>query len=369
MTNKPPLPADDPRQWDELDAFLDDLAHGNQASPPSLDPTLAVTVRHVHDLASEQIAADTRRAAKAHRWEDLMRTNAARSTVTPFPTTATLPRSSASPPIPLRPVMSKSRLRRLGGQSLGLVATLTLVLLVAASSLALYLSAPQGGDDPTMLPAAFGASPEVTATATPASTQPPPSDAARVTAVECTVEPLEFEDVMSILSAPSADLPFDESYVESFNTNRLSRSSLASGAPVEQQTREELSHLYGAYLGCYLPLQQARIFSDAGLLRFYRTQESPLLTAQLYELLWLDQQGDVSPPGGEPASLDLGRPGRSYLYDFRMIGLTRVGAYIALNQSNNPNGSPRYEEAGFVVFVPSADGQWFIDEVRPVPAG
>lgn len=161
MTRHVPLPDDESRQADRLDAFLDRLVGVNPAPSPNLDPWLAATARHVHELASDSVAADIRSGGKARRWEHLMQTPMKPSVVTPFPLTRTLPPSTPMS-IPPRPANRPSRLRRLGSGSVGLVATLTLVLLVAASSLAVYLSAPRGGDEPTMLPAAFGATPEGT---------------------------------------------------------------------------------------------------------------------------------------------------------------------------------------------------------------
>lgn len=351
MTNKPPLPTDDARQRDELDAFLDDLAHGNQASPPSLDPTLAATVRHIHDLASEQIAAHTRRAAKAHRWEDLMRTNAVRSTLTPFPTTATLPRSSAPPPIPLRPAMPTFRLRRLGGQSLGLVATVTLVLLVAASSLALYLSAPQGDDDPTMLPAAFGATPSDTPSA---GRQNP-----RVSIGVCDVTPMSFDDLMGVLAAPAENgtLPPD--------TSRLDL-PLPDGTPVDQSTEETLTLLTGNYLGCATSLDIAAISTDDGIFRMLSLEtyypgrsDFHFLNGDLLVQAW-QHRDDVR-------SSDLsfiGQPSPFVLTDMRQLADGRVAGYLSRSYSLDADGTLTASADGYIVFAQD-DRQWLVDDFRP----
>ncbi len=363
MTNKPPLPADDPRQRDELDAFLDDLTHRNQASPPALDPTLAATVRHIHDLASEQIAADTRRAGKAHRWEDLMHTNAVRSTLTPFPTTATLPRSSAPPPIPLRPAMPTSRLRRLGGQSLGLVATVTLVLLVAASSLALYLSAPPSRDNPTMLPAAYAATPE---TDDALLAEHPDLTVPYLTT--CTVQPRSIAYLSLVLDAPlqpnhqgTPELIVDSNDPHPVApTPHLVRpepdggysTPIVTGVPDGE--RNAATQTWALYRSCELSheLRRAAVYmSDSALLRLvYRDR------VDLYAVAAL---------AAEPRSSDrlaiFDQPADEVLADFGIVGTDRITATIFIER-NYQDGTPRLELHGYVAFV-RQNGIWLVDEL------
>ncbi len=382
MTSQPPLPAGDARQPDALDAFLDGLADGRPGAARDLDPTLAATVRHVHRLAHQSVAADLDRAGKAHRWEDLMQRHDQdpidRSVVTSFPMTATLP-SSVPPPIPLRPVMPKSRLRRLGDQSLGLVATLTLVLLVAASSLAVYLTAPQGTDEPTMFPAAYGGSPETT----PSSTQvvaPDDGFLARYPDLTipylhtCDVEPRTLEDLSSVLGAPI--------YPNSLGTPRLDLSptwtvpkipaSLLPGIytpdplanPVavilDVETREAITETWARYRACELSHEDRRtaVFkTDHALLReIYRDGTNytaiSLLSAQ---------------PRADNLLRVLDQPDDTYLGSFRMIDSEHVMAEVLVAKSNQFEGQ-FLESTALVVFV-QQDGMWLIDELSSPARG
>ena len=373
MSNRPPLPADDARQRDELDAFLNGLTSGNPNFASGLDPTLTATVRYVHRLANDAVAADIRRAGKAHRWKDLMRTNATRSTVTPFPTTATLPRSFAPPPIPLRPVMRQSRLRRLGGQSLGLVATLTLVLLVAASSLAVYLSAPQSADEPTMIAAAYGGSPE----ATPSSHQAMTPDASYLARYPdltipylhtCDVQPRTLEDLSTVLSAPiqpnslgTPRLDLDPAWTDpaipaSLLPATYTPDPLANPVEVilDAETRGAITATWARYRSCELSHDDRRtaVFKtdDALLREIYGNGRNctaiSLLSAE---------------PRADNLLRILDQPDDMYLGSFRQIDSDHVMADILIPRSNQ-FGERFLELYALVVFV-QQDGEWLIDEL------
>ncbi len=363
MSNQPSLPADDARQRDELDAFLDGLAQGDPNPPPDLDPTLAATVRHVHALASEHVAADTRRAGKAQRWEDLMRTNAARSVITSFPLSATLPRSSAPLPGPFRPVMPKSRLRRLGGQSLGLVATLTLVLLVAASSLALYLSAPPSWNDPTMLPAAVGATP-----GTDAAYLAEHPDLTIPYLTTCNGQPRSLADLSRILNVPlqpnrqgTPRLIVDSndphpvaptpSLLQSQPNGDIS-TPVVTEAPAE--TRNAVTQTWGLYRSCELSHESRRsavYMSDEALLRLVYRNDVDL--------------GAVAALAAEPRSPDhlpiFDQPADGVLAEFGITGMDRVTATIYIERTYQ-DGTPRLELHGYVAFV-RQNGVWLVDEL------
>ena len=379
MTSQPPLPAGDARQPDALDTFLDGLAVGQTRPPRDLDLTLAATVRHVHGLAHRSVAADLDldRTGKARRWEELMRHQhqhrIARSNATPVPATANLPPSSAPLPIPFRPVQRQSRLRRLGGQSLGLVATLTLVLLVAASSLAVYLTAPQGGNEPTMMSAAFGGSPE----ATPSGTQGMVSIDAFLARYPdltiphlhtCDVEPRTLEDLSNVLGAPISP--------NSLGTPRLGLSpewtvpaipaSLLPAIytpdplanPVDEivnvETREAITQTWARYRSCELSHEDRRtaVFKtdDALLREIYGNGTNHTAISLL-----------SAEPRADNLLRILNQPDDMYLGSFRLINADHVMADILIPKSNQFEGQFLQLYAP-VVFV-QQDGMWLIDEL------
>lgn len=373
MTSQPPLPAGDARQPDALDAFLDALAGGAAFPPRDLDPTLAATVHHVHGLA-HQLAADSDRAGKAHRWEDLMRTPTSPFAVTPFPTTATLPASSAPRPTPLRPVMRRqSRLRRLGNQSLGLVATLTLVLLVAASSLAVYLTAPQGGDEPTMFPAGYGGSPE----ATPSDAQPSPDvvnladypDLRLPFLTTCLVPPRSLEALSSVLGIPivandRATPRLQPDPVTSPPSYPVGESPFiyreGDGAtPVtlghpDTSTISAVTEVWSTYRSCEVSNESRRsaaLVTDDYLLRYYfRNGPDVVGIAQL---------------SNEPRTGDrlrqLNQSDDHYLADFQVLESGKVRAslmYVGLDS----NSDDILYVNGYVFFSES-NGTWLVDQI------
>jgi hypothetical protein len=244
------------------------------------------------------------------------------------------------------------------------VASVLLFLLLASSVAGIYLVAPPAGDRPTQLPAAFGATPSVS---TPIA-NPQQDEFSRVTDVECTVTPATYDTVMTTLSAAAAGEPFDPDDLVSYNLTAIDDPAtqgpavLPDGSPAPPELRDELTRRYGEFRGCYRPLQQATFFTEGGLLRFYRNQPSQAYTAQLYEQLWLDGQGVIG-PYVEPWDLDLGRAGRHYLFDFRVIDSEHVVASVTVNQALDPDELPVPDGYGFVVFA--FDGTaWQIDEYR-----
>ena len=355
MTDQPDPSAEEGRQADRLDAWLDGLAHGDPHPPPTLDPSLAAAVRRVHALADDSVAADIRRAGKAQRWEDLMRrqSRTAHPTVTPFPVATTMP-PSAAPPVLVRAAVAQSRLRRWGGRSLGLVATLTLVLLVAASGLAVYLSAPQGGDEPTMLPAAAGATPEG---ADPLALQNP-----RVVIQSCDVEAMSLGELMGVLGAPT------ESGTPPPDTSALDL-PLPDGAPVDQATGEALTQLTGHYIGCATFLEVAALSTDDGVYRMFSSTvyfpgrpNFTYLNGDFIVQAW--QQRDV------PRSfLNLvGQPSPFVLTELRQLSDGRVAGYLSRAYTVNAEGTHIGDDGGYAVFA-QQDGTWLMDDFRPAPIG
>ena len=372
MTDQPYPSMDDARQADRLDAWLDGLAHGDPNPPINLDPSLATTVRHVHALAHEGVAADIRRADKAQRWEDLMRSRIAQTTVTPFPMATTLLASSAPPPVPLPPAVSPSRLRRWGGRSLGLVATLTLVLLVAASGLAVYLSAP-GGGEPTILPAAFGGSPA--ATPSNANSDVDPAfiaeypDLAVPYLETCDVSPRTLEELTAILGAPIQPnrqgtprlqlLPtIPRPTVPPSLLGRYDSDGLAAtpvGTEVDRDIRLGITGLWGRYRSCDLSHETRRAavyMSDGALLRLvyadgFNLEAISALSAE-------PRTGDRLPRFNQPDQL--------YLANFRLIGADHVMADVLIERSN-PQEGKRLEVNAHVIFV-HVNNIWLVDEIQ-----
>ncbi len=150
MTHPPLHPDDlrDARAADRFNAWLDGT---DQPGPPDLVPV----ARAIDRVAGDGLPASTIRRHEQTLWEELMRQ-------VPMPAPVTIPvalpvgQSSMA-------VARPAPLRRAGSRVMGLVATRTLVLLIALSAVAVYLSLPQSGDDPTMTLAALGgASPSAT---------------------------------------------------------------------------------------------------------------------------------------------------------------------------------------------------------------
>ncbi|HEV2530061.1 MAG TPA: hypothetical protein VGT61_16570 [Thermomicrobiales bacterium] len=144
------------RAADRLNAWLD----GTDSSPAA-EPGLIA--RAVDRVAQSGLPDDAIRRHEDTLWESLMHQH---TTPAALPMT-TLPLAASS-----RPTIADPRpLRRTESRIMGLVATLTLVLLVGLSAVAVYLSSPQSGDEPTMTLAAIGgASPA----ATPPAAEPTP---------------------------------------------------------------------------------------------------------------------------------------------------------------------------------------------------
>ena len=168
MNQPPPHPDDlrDARAADRLNTWLDGSSNHRLAGPPDLGPIAAAI-----DRLSRTGLPDT--AIRRHEdtlWETLMR-----------PQTSTAPAVVTSPvisgqsdPVAIRP----SPARRSSSRVMGLVATLTLVVLISLSAVAVYLSSPRPGDEPELTLAAVGAA-SPTARIEPVPTQAR-ADATRV---------------------------------------------------------------------------------------------------------------------------------------------------------------------------------------------
>ena len=374
MTRQPSLPDDASRQAERLDAFLDGLAHSGPVLPPDLDPSLAATVRQFHALARQGTAADIRHAGKARRWEHLMQTPMKSSVVTPFPSSRTLPPSAPMPVAP-RPVNRPSRLRRLGSGTLGLVATLTLVLLLAASSLAVYLSAPQNGDEPTMLPAALGATPEETPVVMDSDVDPdfidtyPDLIVPYLTTCDGASRSLQYlSDVVSLSIQPNSHATPRLSQTSEQDRPALPRTqfdylnhgtggaSLATpvGDTVDLQSQVAIADTWSRYRSCVVSNEwrRAAIFmSDDALIRLVYREEIDLVAVSL--LSAEPRHGDRLPR--------LDQRDQFYIADFQSVDMNQVVASVLIERQGG-GSIARLEVSAYVVFVRQAD-IWLVDEI------
>lgn len=395
--------ADSPRPIDTgpidaLNRYIDGLADGIDQPSADLDPRLIAAVRAIHsrNLAASDIAPG--RADEDRLWWDLMQ-------LRPRPELRALPRSRAAttlPPLtddtmPL-PVMARrglpqptGRLRHIGGRTLGLVATLTLVALVTLSGLAVWFSAPPDRDSSD--PGLFGgidASPTypamVAVGATPEAVDaigPVPTDTVRPIYQECTATPRTLENVFAVVTGP-LDLPGPYSstgdgvpasliflpQLPGQDYPERNPAGLPDGTAVEPAVIEELADVYGESMGCGIgsyttTLRSAALMSDNGLLRMlWSESDIPFLDNDA--LVRLGAQLEAPPNAWEV----VGQPGLIYLYGFRTLDDGRVAAW--LEQAPVPGGSGggsywklRLDNGpanNYVVFVRTPQG-WLIDEL------
>lgn len=355
---------------DALNAYLDDLARGRESPNPALDPSLAAAVRRVHDLADATTVAHASAADEQRTWEALMGYPST-APVVPFPS---LP---AAPPASPEPRQARSYPRRLGraaSRPLGLVATLTLVVLVGLSAFAAYRISPRGSDpDPTSIPA-FAGDGTVTAETAPSNEADPVwgtlddgTEYVRIPWGDCDVAPADFEDVME--TVVGEDYPLDyapptpqiASTEAGPNGTRLyTFTDLPTGEPVSDDIIAAVVDTYATYLGCQdVPLRQAPLFTAEGLVREYWEVPSIYLQdggadGHRLAMLWADHMGRQGVDEEH-----IGKLSPIYLYDFRMRADGSVVAYMS---GGHLDELPQfYVEAGYVVFR-QQDGQWLIDE-------
>ena len=268
-------------------------------------------------------------------------------------------------------------LRRVGRDSLGLVASLALIVLVALSAIAVYDGTP-GGDEPTTFAGAGVSTPTVEPTDAAASepvyeTMADGTEYAVIPFAECNVEAVSYDRAISTIIGnyrrtedPSslADLATGSWTADGV---RWSFSGLPAGPVPVQDTIESVVRLYSTYEGCGSdPLRQAAMFTQAGFFRQVYSAPSFGLGGEPngeYLLdLWLGGQGQTI---SSPASL--GGTSGSYLYDFRLLPDGDVVAYLAFDPMSAAEDSlpTFYENAGYVLFT-QQDGDWLIDEqLRP----
>ncbi|CAA9572482.1 MAG: hypothetical protein AVDCRST_MAG33-2678 [uncultured Thermomicrobiales bacterium] len=402
MTTWDDSPPNGDRQAEALGQFLDRRAAGDPAPRTGLDPDLARTVDRLQNLADATVAAHVSGADEAHAWETLMQ-NAARPRLVALPPAAapaTAPIAhgagarwtgpdQAGWPVPassrlvaIRPGGTPSRLQRLGHQSLGLVATLTLVALVGLSGLAVYLSAPQR-DDGATVPIIAGASP---------TSEPVPADLRDVIPSTCVQEPRDYVELMRMIRAPLNNgevhrifnLRPQATAIANATNPELEAFQLPDGPEPDEATSRAVVSTLSQFHGCQTVygwhLQAASLTTDD---YWYRTvYHSDRGGAELV-LLWSDDQylatappeeRTASPPAENATVRDLGSDPLYELYGFRLIDEDRVGAYLSPGSRLTGVGDasvlavqPEYDQRGYVVFAQGDDGRWLIDEIVSPP--
>ena len=372
MTSSDDRRSPNARPADALDAFLDDLTHGDRSDRHALAPGIADTARRLRGLADATLAANIAPGDEARTWEALMRGRPSRPQL--------VTRPSAVRPSPSRTVIPipPSRLRRVGSQSLGLVATLTLVALIGLSGLAVYLTAPQR-DDPATAAVVAAASPTAVATISTADSQ-------EIVYQPCDVTPRDYDDLMEMVAnqvlVPQPDVPFARGRTDSMDPGGP-RFRLPEGSPVSVETQADVVDRIGTWLNC-TPFLQAAVSTDDYLVR--RALDGPLTGWSTFSW-WLYSHPDLAPVRSEerdamtgvvidPAASELAPVGTSpliYAYGFRRLDDWQVAAYLAspIVQSDNEGlvpsytalSDPLYEEHGYIVLEQQPDGQWLVEEL------
>lgn len=268
-------------------------------------------------------------------------------------------------------------IRRVGRDSLRLVASLALVVLVAVSAFAVYGGLPDGGGQP---PRFQGAGAGTATEAADARATDPVSGTTddgtayvRVPYGDCTgVDPMTFDDAMQVIVGD--DYPFEgfpppvEIATYRANANSTAQwafSTLPTGRPVDPETIAAVVQTYGLYRGCEdTKLRQTRTLTPEGFARdVYLTPSHYLINDVQPDggrlvALWFDEQGEQTNDADH-----FGKLTETYLYDFRLLPSGKVVAFKSGGGvPGNPDALPTfYENAGYVLFA-ERDGQWLIDE-------
>ena len=356
------------QQADALDAFLNDLADGHSMVDARVDPELGRTAHRLQQLADATLNAHLDDGSEARTWEALMRSRSAKPQL--VTRSSVLPLTLSQKVILIPP----SRLRRFGSQSLGLVATLTLVALIGLSGLAVYLTAPQR-DDPATAAVVAGASPTTTITT---------ADSQEILYGPCDVAPRDYNALMAMISdrilVPEPTVPPSVAS-ESGTVGRAGPTySLPEGGAVSLDIRTELVGVLGSWTNCDLFLRTA-LSTDDYLVR--TALEGPI-AGPIAFLWWLHSHPDAVHPAPTvvgagrspvPASADAepapsGMSTDAWAYGFRMLDEDHIAAYLASpflgpggpGSVSVPVGPPRYEESGYVVLARQPDGRWLVDE-------
>ncbi|HEV2526988.1 MAG TPA: hypothetical protein VGT61_00840 [Thermomicrobiales bacterium] len=383
---------DDPRRdrtspvddWQSglLDRYLDDLAaaRGNQP-PPALDRTLS----NVADLIIDRNViheAPAQPSRKARTWAALME-----------PATPARPGSATMQGVPslaarragtLQPVSSPTHrptpLRRSGSRAMGMVATLTLVLLVGLSGVAVWLTAPH--PEPTTI-ALFGERGDGTPTPLPThawSIYPndipptiavPAQDILMSNLVPCDVQPRDRDQILLLIGPyltgevepPPSALAMGRSWLAT-PTAEMPYPPLALpvGERPDAATIEQITDLWAIWLGCQQfeeVRRAASLVTDDGLIRYYlRDQEiaSQLPSSTVSRLDLLDRE-----PGAAGAIPRVSRPAQIALIGLRMLDADHAVALVSGYLLESPPTSTG-QAGGYVIFE-RTNGNWLIDDL------
>ncbi len=387
------------QQADALDAFLNGHAHGNPPPETGVDPALARTARRLQGLADATLDAHLDDGREARTWEALMRDTSARprliavpaavlSTQRPGITTTSPAMSSggradaaaataSARVVPLRPAAPPSRLRRVGSQSLGLVATLTLVAMIGLSGLAVYLSAPRP-DEPGGLPLLAGVSP---------TAEIAPADLRAIVPSACVQEPRDYDELMGLIAARLSvgqmgggiELEPGATSVPNPIDPGLPSFQLPDGPAPDEATQAAVVGVLDQFTGC-TALRAASLTTDDYWARIAHQSDGGALNLVL---LWSDSQFDPTtwapePDSSPPTDIEAARPGGGLplyeAYGFRLIDGERVGAYLRPGtRLTGPEAGPSeavnaaFDHRGYVILRRQGDGRWLIDELKSPP--
>lgn len=239
-------------------------------------------------------------------------------------------------------------MQRWQGQSLGLVATLTLVALVTLSGLAVFLTAPRSDPAPTAMLAGVG-------DGTPDARSSDEVLLPNVTT--CAVEPRSYSQTLQLLE-PYLSGRFEPPAAYLDSRQVAGEAELPAGQRPAPATTDRIAAVWGMYQGCqrsYEYLRAANLFSYAGLTKYYVSGTGP-------------NDHDIDLLDREPASADalpqLDLPSTRAMTDLRLIGDDRAAAFISTGWTEGPSPSRagRLEGYGHIYFVREGN-QWLIDEL------
>jgi hypothetical protein len=251
---------------------------------------------------------------------------------------------------------------------MGLIATLTLVLLVGLGGVGVYLTAPggqQGGVSPRDVDVA------ATPSAEAAGLRPvePPPDASLVSAGQCYQQPANYDEVMARLVVPSNqssyEIPLSSVRMEPNSTYPDVMSyRLLDGSPPPVETIQATTGILAQYLACS-PLRQVNLVTEDFLLRFLYGSGTWRHGVPFLLGLWEDANQDSASVDGVIESSN------PWIYDFRVFYDGRIGAYLDFSDpvairmrpgDQQVLAYPAFDQRGFIVFRPQPDGSWLIDD-------
>lgn len=386
MTDHDDLGPDERRQARLLDGFLDDLPTGAAAPPPELDPGLSRIARLTYDFCAIPDQPAAQRATKAQTWEKLMKPASPSSVVT-FPVSRL--RAGFTPtgsrrglagsrwPVDREACASpreSSWSHRIGGRSLGLVATLTLVALVALSAFGVYLSAPPRDPPATIMAAGANGGTPGTNGGTPGTSDG--GDVLLPNITTCRVEPRDYAQTMELIEpylSGRSDAP--EPYLDGKNVPPAKivdgvpvpgRLELPPGTAPDHVITDQIASTWAIWQGCQRSHEYRRsasLFSDAGLVKYYVLGSNYYPPGSHVSNPGVDQLAREPLSNTDLPELDL--PSTRAMTDLRLIGDDRAAAFISsgwTDPATPPVANDPQRRFGHIFFVRDGD-RWLIDEL------